>query len=184
MINVLTQAEHLQYAQQGGHAGGGISRLEFAEGLDRDPDPLGKDRLAHPAPQASGTQSLAKRLNLAPSGGICRRGALSHIQLNIICSIQIQFNCIVTLFFIQIDDSNRRAEATLDAKDRIVATHHPDGSLTAVEYDGSDKPTKACDGLLRCTEQKYDARGQLEKTSYPDGTFETIGYDENGNVIK
>ncbi|MFA6984719.1 MAG: Ig-like domain-containing protein [Arenimonas sp.] len=71
---------------------------------------------------------------------------------------------------------------TLDAKDRIVATVHPDGSRTTVEYDGNDKPTTTCDGLNRCTLQQYDARGQLAKTSYPDGTFETTGYDENGNV--
>lgn len=72
---------------------------------------------------------------------------------------------------------------TLDAKDRIVVTLHPDGSRTTTEYDGNDKPIKTCDGLNRCTVQDYDARGQLAKTTYPDGTFESSSYDENGNVI-
>ena len=72
---------------------------------------------------------------------------------------------------------------TLDAKDRIVATVHPDGSRTTVDYDGNDKPIKTCDALNRCTRQQYDARGQLERTTYPDGTFETTAYDENGNVV-
>ena len=71
----------------------------------------------------------------------------------------------------------------LDAKARVVATVHPDGSRTTSEYDGNDKPVKTCDALNRCTLQHYNARGELDRTTYPDGTFEETSYDENGNVI-
>jgi len=71
---------------------------------------------------------------------------------------------------------------TLDDKDRVIATLHPDGSRTTVEYDGNGKPVKSCDGLERCTLQSYNLRGELERTTYPDGTYEESLYDENGNV--
>jgi RHS repeat-associated protein len=71
---------------------------------------------------------------------------------------------------------------TLDDKDRIVATLHPDQSLTTTEYDGNGKPTKSCDALQRCTRHTYNARGELERTIYPDDTYEESLYDENGNV--
>ena len=71
---------------------------------------------------------------------------------------------------------------TLDDKDRVVATRHPDGSTTTVEYDVNGKPTKSCDGLQRCTLQKYNDRGELERTTYPDKTYEETFYDANGNV--
>jgi RHS repeat-associated protein len=71
---------------------------------------------------------------------------------------------------------------TLDDKDRIVATRHPDGSTSTVEYDGNGKPLKSCDGLNRCTLQSYNDRGELERATYPDGTYEESQYDENGNL--
>jgi RHS repeat-associated protein len=71
---------------------------------------------------------------------------------------------------------------TLDDKDRITATRHPDGSTTTVEYDGNGKPVKSCDALGRCTLQSYNLRGELERTTYPDGTYEESTYDANGNV--
>lgn len=76
-----------------------------------------------------------------------------------------------------------RTRYELDAKGRVVATVHPDGSRTTVEYDGNDKPVRSCDALNRCTALEYDARGNLFRTTYPDGTQESSSYDANGNVL-
>jgi RHS repeat-associated protein len=71
----------------------------------------------------------------------------------------------------------------LDDKDRVVSTTFPDNSVTTVEYDGNDRPIKACDALRRCTTTIYLPRGQVGRVEFPDGTYETTEYDENGNPI-
>ncbi|MGH8030230.1 MAG: hypothetical protein ACREO3_09875, partial [Arenimonas sp.] len=77
-----------------------------------------------------------------------------------------------------------RTSYTLDAKDRVGKTTHPDSTVTTTEYDGNDKPTKVCDALLRCTVTTYNARGEVDRVDHPDGTYEATKYDENGNTIE
>jgi YD repeat-containing protein len=72
---------------------------------------------------------------------------------------------------------------TYDANGNLVATEHPDGSITTMAYDANDKLVAQCDGLARCTTTEYDARGNEVAITHPDGTVERKDYDANGNVI-
>jgi RHS repeat-associated protein len=76
-----------------------------------------------------------------------------------------------------------RTEYTLDAKGRVTATQHPDGTTTRTDYDANDKPVSECDALNRCTTMHYDDQGRLDRTDYADGSSESIEFDANGNVI-
>jgi YD repeat-containing protein len=72
---------------------------------------------------------------------------------------------------------------TLDANGNVVATEHPDGSISTAVFDANDKPIESCDPLNRCTLTTYDNRGNVVRVDYPDGTHEASSFDPNGNLI-
>ncbi|MFN7783664.1 MAG: Ig-like domain-containing protein, partial [Lysobacterales bacterium] len=72
---------------------------------------------------------------------------------------------------------------TLDANGNVIATEHPDGSISTTVFDANDKPTESCDPLNRCTLTTYDNRGNVVRVDYPDGTHEASRFDPNGNLI-
>ncbi len=72
---------------------------------------------------------------------------------------------------------------TLDDNGNTIATEHPDGGVTRVEYDESGRIIAEIDALGRRTEHEFDDRGDETFIRYPDGTLETKTYDANGNVL-
>ncbi len=67
-----------------------------------------------------------------------------------------------------------------DAQNRLIATVHPDGSITRTEYNSIGKEAARVDALGRRTSYEYDDRGNLVLTTYPDDTTESTEYDEEG----
>jgi len=72
---------------------------------------------------------------------------------------------------------------TLDANGNVIATEHPDGSISTTVFDANGKPIESCDPLNRCTLTTYDNRGNVARVDYPDGTHEASSFDPNGNLI-
>ncbi|WP_298850495.1 Ig-like domain-containing protein [uncultured Aquimonas sp.] len=72
---------------------------------------------------------------------------------------------------------------TLDANGNVIATEHPDGSISTTVFDANGKPIESCDPLNRCTLTTYDNRGNVARVDYPDGTREASSFDPNGNLI-
>lgn len=70
-----------------------------------------------------------------------------------------------------------------DGNNRLIATVHPDGSITRVEYNAIGKEAVRIDALRRETFYEYDDRGNLILTTYPDETTESTEYDEEGRKV-
>jgi len=70
-----------------------------------------------------------------------------------------------------------------DSANRLIATVHPDGSITRTEYNEIGKESARIDALGRETTYEYDDRGNLVLTTYPDGATEGVEYDEEGRKV-
>jgi RHS repeat-associated protein len=70
-----------------------------------------------------------------------------------------------------------------DGLNRLIATTHPDGSTTQVEYNSIGQQAATIDQLDRRTAYQYDDQGRLMRTIYPDGTAEESRYDAEGRRV-
>lgn len=69
-----------------------------------------------------------------------------------------------------------------DAKNRVIQTTLPDGSIVKTEYDAAGNEQATVDALDRRTEMDYDVYGRLTETRYPDGSSDSKTYDAEGNL--
>jgi RHS repeat-associated protein len=76
-----------------------------------------------------------------------------------------------------------RTEYQYDAEEKIIATTHPDGTVTRTDYNAIGKVAAEIDALGRRTEFEYDSRGNEALIRYPDGSTETKAYNAEGNLI-